>query len=154
MDNIVEIKNKPYTCRNCKTSDLVCHRCQIVLRDDDFYYWLILTKLIGNNSVMIRFASNLSNKGTKIIELMKNSVGLFEKRRRTVRLKCDRLELLCKCGNKLSVFITENSNPKSYTCMKCMGKDLKVISKSDVSMEVTEVVLEKLSAVIAATERK
>ena len=153
MDNIVEIKNKPYTCRNCKTADLVCQRCQMILRDDDFYYWLILTKLVGNSSVTIRFAANLSNKGTKIVELMKISVGLLEKKRRTVRLKCDRLEMVCKCGNRLAVYIPEGSVPKSYTCLSCKSKDLKIIDQKDVSMEVTEIVLEKLSAVIAATER-
>ena len=60
--------------------------------------------------------------------------------------------MLCNCGNKLAVYVTKDSVPKSYTCIRCRGKDLKVIDKKDASMEVTEITLEKLSAVIAATE--
>lgn len=154
MDNLVEIKSKSYTCQSCKTGNQQCRNCKNMLREDNFYYWLILTKLTIFPDVRIQYANNLANKASKIIELFKSSVGLQEKSRKMLKSDCTKLDLKCTCGNTMTLFVLDEKHEKEYTCMMCKSKSFKIIDSSPARIEKIEIVLEKLSAVRAATERR
>ena len=153
-DNVVEIQNRVYVCVNCSTQNIVCHGCQTIIKDMNFYYWLILSRLEGHEGVTIRFAQNSSNKAIKIIDLLKHSVGLIESGKRVNKVKKLKLELECNCSNKLLVFTDSEEKIKNYICKKCMKKEFKVIDNKDTKIEIMDVRLDKMPAVIALTERR
>lgn len=150
-ENTVEIKNKAYTCRNCRSQDLTCNKCNASIKDDNFYLWLILTRLLNQNSVTISYLNNLSNKATNIIELLKRSIGLTEGDKKTVKLTRVELEMRCSCGNMLKVFVDDEGDAKKYDCRKCRSRSFVIISKNEIKIEKTEVLLEKIPAIIAVT---
>ena len=65
-----------------------------------------------------------------------------------------KLELECNCSNKLLVFTDSEEKIKNYICKKCMKKEFKVIDNKDTKIEIMDVRLDKMPAVIALTERR
>lgn len=151
-DNVVDITNKTYVCPNCKSRNITCSKCNNILKDDNFYSWLILNRLIGNSSVTIRYSENSSGKAIKLVELFKESVGLVERKKRTVSISATKLEMKCQCGNGLN-FIQEDDKVRNFICMRCKNNTFTIITKSKIQLEKNEIVLEKLPSVRAATER-
>ena len=149
-ENIIDVSSKTYICQNCKSKNVLCNKCNTILKDDNFYPWLALTRLVGNPGITIRYSENASGKAIKLIELLK-AVGLTEKKKKQIFIDCIRLDLRCKCGNTL-IFIQEDDRERSFVCMKCKTSSFGTISKSKIKIEKTEVQLEKLPAVIALTE--
>lgn len=153
-DNIVEIQNRVYVCANCSHQNIVCHGCNTIIKDMNFYYWLILSRLEGHNGVTIRFGQNASNKAIKIIDLLKQSVGLVESGKKVNKVKKLKIELECQCSNKLTVFVESEEKIKNYICKKCMKKEFKSIGKEDTRIEIMDVRLDKIPAIIAMTEKR
>lgn len=154
MDNIVEIQNRVYVCPNCNHKNIVCPGCNMAIKDMNFDYWLILSRLEGAPEITIRFAQNASNKAMKIIELLKNSVGLIEQNKKVAKVKKLKIDLECPCSNKLTIFVDSEDKVKNYVCRRCMKKDFKINSKEETRVEIIDIILQKLPAVIALTERR
>jgi hypothetical protein len=150
-DNVVDITNKSYVCPNCKGKNITCTICNSILKDDNFYSWLILNRLIGKPRVAIRYSDNNSGKAIRLIDLFKISVGLVERKKRIIVIEATKLEMHCQCGNILK-FIQEDDKIREFVCMRCKNKAFTIKSKEKIKIEKYEVVLEKLPAVIAATE--
>lgn len=151
-NNVVEILTKPMVCQYCSLKVPPCGNCKKEFVNYDFYYKLIIEILKSFPDIRIRYVRP-AYQIMKIIEDFKQSVGLIETNKVLINIDRIKVDLRCDCGNLWSTWVKNEERVLDYDCRRCGKKAFKIMSKKPGKLQLTEVILEKLPAVIAATER-